>query len=247
MVPGITSRNTGRNFRAVASRDPSWASRSVRAPRTRCTMVWSVHQYQMPRMGNPSCTSYQFRPTLLAGVALVFIVVARIESVEQAGLRLRRDVVAAQVEPEAPVRRAVGPRTGLRPGGILGKPIATVVILVGGVSLGPDPVCFVDPDQLVQFHPKVRVANGVILLPPVATFPSDHPLRDSLPNVLGVGRDFYFARPLEGEEPLDRRHQLHSIVGSVSVVPEEFLLDCTESQDAGPPSRAGIAQATIHR
>src|ERR1035441_6752119 len=68
----------------------------------------------------------------LVRVALVFIVFARIESVEQAGLRLRRDVVAAQVEPEAPVRRAVGPRTGLRLGGILGKPIGTVVIFVGG-------------------------------------------------------------------------------------------------------------------
>ena len=44
------------------------------------------------------------------------------------------DVVAAQVEPEAPVRRAVGPRTGLRLAGILGKPIATVVIFVGGVG-----------------------------------------------------------------------------------------------------------------
>jgi hypothetical protein len=90
--------------------------------------------------------------------------------------------------------------------------------------LGPDPVRFVGLSQLAQFHPKIRAANGVVLLPPVAALPSDHPPSDSLPSVLSVGRDFYFARLLKREEPLDRRHQLHSIVGSVSIVPEEFSL-----------------------
>lgn len=138
---------------------------------------------------------------------------------------------------------AVGPGTGLRAGGILGKPVAPVVVLMACMTFGPDPVRFVDPNQLVKFHPKIGVANRVILLPPVAPFPSDHPLRNSLPNVLGVGRDFYFARLLEREEALDHRHQLHSIVGCVRIVAEELLLHRAEAQDAGPPSRTGIAQA----
>lgn len=34
-----------------------------------------------------------------------------------------------------------------------------------------------------KFYPKIVVANRVFLLPPVAVFPSDHPLRNSLLNV----------------------------------------------------------------
>ena len=141
------------------------------------------------------------------------------------------------------MRPAVGPGTGLRPGGILGKAVAPVVVLMTGVTFGPDPVRLVDPNQLVQFNPEIGVANRAIPLPPVAAFPSVNPLRNSLPDILGVGRDFYFARLLEREQALDRRHQFHSVVGGVRIVPEEFLLHRTESQDAGPPTGAGIAKA----
>ena len=137
----------------------------------------------------------------------------------------------------------IGPGARLRPGGILSKPVAPVVVLVAGVTFGPDPVRFVDPDQRVKFNPKISVADWVVLLPPMAAFPSDNPLRDSLPDVLGVRRDFYFARLLERKEALNCRHQLHSIVGGVRIVPEELLLHRTEPQDASPPSRARIAQA----
>jgi hypothetical protein len=50
-TPGKTRMKTGRIFRAPAKSGPSWASFWERAPRTRWTMVWSVHQYQMPRIG----------------------------------------------------------------------------------------------------------------------------------------------------------------------------------------------------
>src|SRR5712691_11141216 len=98
------------------------------------------------------------------------------------------------------MRPAVGPGTGLCQGGILGKPVAPLVVLMPGMTFGPDPVRFVDSNQLVQFHPKIGVANRLVLLPPVAAFPADHPLRNSLPDVLGVRRDFYFARLFEREE-----------------------------------------------
>ena len=42
---------TGRILRSPANSAPRWASFSVREPSTRWTMVWSVHQYQIPRMG----------------------------------------------------------------------------------------------------------------------------------------------------------------------------------------------------
>jgi hypothetical protein len=66
---------------------------------------------------------------------------------------------------------------------------------------------------------------------------------DSLPHILGIRGDVDFARLLESEQTLNRRHQLHSIVGGVRVVPEEFLVDPSESQNARPPAGSRIAQA----
>jgi len=43
--------NTGSSFRYDAKMVPRRASRSLGAPSARCTMYWSVHQYQRPTMG----------------------------------------------------------------------------------------------------------------------------------------------------------------------------------------------------
>src|SRR5947209_4665424 len=143
---------------------------------------------------------------------------------------------------ELPMRSAVGPGTGLCTGGILGKPVAPVIVLMGGVTFGPDPVRFVDRGQFVKFNPKVGVANRAVLFPPVAAFPPGYPERHSLPDILGVGRDFYFARLRNREEALNCRHQFHPVVSGLRIVPEEFLLHGTEAQETGPPSRTWIIQ-----
>ena len=44
---------TGRILSAPASSAPARAWLSFFAPSTRCTIIWSVHQYQMPRIGAP--------------------------------------------------------------------------------------------------------------------------------------------------------------------------------------------------
>ena len=48
MIPGIRNRNTGNNFNTapkIVPRRPSFIFLAVNA---RCTMYWSVHQYQIP-------------------------------------------------------------------------------------------------------------------------------------------------------------------------------------------------------
>src|SRR3989442_4897629 len=55
-MPGSTSRNTGRIFRNPAKIVPAFAWPSSRAESTRCTITWSVHQYQMPRIGDRKST-----------------------------------------------------------------------------------------------------------------------------------------------------------------------------------------------
>jgi hypothetical protein len=50
-MPGMMKMKTGSSFRNAANNLPRRASRSLGAPRARCTMYWSVHQYQSPMMG----------------------------------------------------------------------------------------------------------------------------------------------------------------------------------------------------
>ena len=100
-----------------------------------------------------------------------------------------------------------------------------------------------DSGQFVEFHPKIGIADGMILLPPMAAFPVDHPERDALLDILGIRRDLYFTGLFERDEALNRRHQLHSVIGGVRIVTEELLLQCAESEDAGPATGTGITQA----
>jgi hypothetical protein len=137
---------------------------------------------------------------------------------------------------------SIGPGADLLPGRILRQPVAPVVVAMVGVPFGPNPVRLVHTYQLVEFDPQVCIANRAVLLPPVPAFPVDNPLRDPLPHILGIRGDVDFARLLEREEALNRGHQLHSVVGGVRVVPEEFLGDPGESQHARPSTRARINQ-----
>ena len=54
MTPGITNMNSGSSFRYPAKMVPARACSWSWAASTRCTMNWSVHQYQIPRIGAPN-------------------------------------------------------------------------------------------------------------------------------------------------------------------------------------------------
>ena len=49
--PGMMNSGTGSSFRKEAKIEPRRASVSFFAPSARCTMYWSVHQYQRPTIG----------------------------------------------------------------------------------------------------------------------------------------------------------------------------------------------------
>ena len=50
-MPGMMKMKTGSSFSSEAKIVPRRASRSLGAPSVRCTMYWSVHQYQRPMIG----------------------------------------------------------------------------------------------------------------------------------------------------------------------------------------------------
>src|SRR5439155_16804946 len=59
MIPGNTKMNTGRIFRNPAKIVPVRAALTFLAASTRCTICWSVHQYQTPRIGEPNTMPVQ--------------------------------------------------------------------------------------------------------------------------------------------------------------------------------------------
>ena len=147
------------------------------------------------------------QPPRLPRVAVrIFLLRSGIESLEEARLWLRRNVVPAQAHPKLRVRSAVSPGTRLRPRGFLRQLIAAGLVLMCGphVRRGPwsrSSLFCVSPPA----PSKDRRSEPVVLLPPMAAFPPHHPLRDPSQNVIGVRRDFHFARLLERQQPLNRR------------------------------------------
>jgi hypothetical protein len=51
IIPGTMKMKTGSSLRKAAKMVPRRASVWFGAPRVRCTMYWSVHQYHSPTMG----------------------------------------------------------------------------------------------------------------------------------------------------------------------------------------------------
>lgn len=86
-----------------------------------------------------------------------------------------------------------------------------------------------------------------MLSPPLPLFPFDDPLCDPIKYVLGVGRDLDLAGFLQGEQALDRRHQLHPVVRGMRIEPIELLLDTSKPENASPSTRPGIAETRAVR
>ena len=51
ITPGSTKKKTGQIFRKAQNSGPRRACFSSFAAKTRCTIVWSLHQYHTPRIG----------------------------------------------------------------------------------------------------------------------------------------------------------------------------------------------------
>ena len=67
ITPGIKKINTGSNFRYPAKRAPFRALVMSFADKARCTIYWSVHQYQIPNIGAPNNIPVQGYSVSLAG------------------------------------------------------------------------------------------------------------------------------------------------------------------------------------
>ena len=178
--------------------------------------------------------------------ALLFVVVGP-EMFEEARLRFWWQVVGAEVKTKGGIGSSVRPATFLGRRRILGQPVAAAVIFVPRVASGPQPGCVVERGQFVQFHPEVDVAHRLMLSPPLPPLPFDDPLCDPIKDVLGIGRDLDLAGFPEGEQALDRRHQLHPVVRGVRIEPKELLLDASKPENASPSTRPGIAETRAVR
>jgi len=108
-------------------------------------------------------------------------------------LRFRWHVIGTEVQTKGGMGSSVRPATSLGGCRVLGQPVAEAVILVAGVSSGPQPGGLVERSKFVEFHPEVDVAHGLMLSPPLPALPFHDPLCDPVKYVLGVGRDLDLA------------------------------------------------------
>ena len=74
IIPGIRKRNTGSSFRYAPKMAPRRACFISLPERTRCTMYWSVHQYQKPMMEEPiSAPSHGYCGSRLSRINCVMV------------------------------------------------------------------------------------------------------------------------------------------------------------------------------
>src|SRR5215475_5256580 len=122
--------------------------------------------------------------------------------------------------------------------------IATVIILVTGVTFCPDPFRPVPGHLLVQCLPQVlvddRLSGGShpsLALPPV------DPRRNAVLQVFGIGDDFNFTAFAECTQTPDGSSQFHAVVGRVRLTAPQFFLVIAVAENRRPPAGTRIAEA----
>src|SRR5690606_28206956 len=128
--------------------------------------------------------------------------------------------------------------------GETGELVRPLVLGVAGMALDPVPRHLVAAARLVQRLPQLgvldRLPRGRL---PAVPLPALDPARDAVLDVAGIGVEIDGARLLQRVQRLDRRHQLHAVVGGVGLAARQLLLHAVEAQDRAPAAGAGIAGA----
>src|SRR4051794_25545223 len=120
--------------------------------------------------------------------------------------------------------------------------VAAVVLGVVGVAFGPAPGDLVLAGEGQEFLPQFGILDRLLLLgPPAVALPADDPGGDAVLDVLAVGDHRHAAAAIELAQPLDRRAQLHPVVGCGRLGPGEFAAVPAGEEDNAPAAGAGVA------
>src|SRR3954469_7833949 len=104
-----------------------------------------------------------------------------------------------------------------------------------------DPVALGGRDQLL---PQLRILDRLLVRrAPAIALPVVNPARDPIADILAVGMKLDAARPFQGLERLDRRHQLHAVVGRERLAARDLPLLFTHAQECRPAARARVPAA----
>jgi hypothetical protein len=113
-----------------------------------------------------------------------------------------------------------------------------------GVTLDPVPADVVLAERCIEPFPEIHVLHRLLVGgPPAVAFPAVDPLRDAVMHIFAVGVQFDRAWLLQCLERGNRRHQLHAVVGGMSLAAAQLLLVIAKGQDRAPAARTRIARA----
>ena len=123
-----------------------------------------------------------------------------------------------------------------------GERVNAIVFRVAAVAFDPMPFDPMPRRGFDELLPKLGILDWLLVRSaPAILLPFMDPARDSVANVDAVGVQLDPTRPLECFKPLDRRRQLHPIVGREGFAAGDFPLGPTRAQEHGPAARPGIA------
>src|SRR6476646_3547927 len=112
------------------------------------------------------------------------------------------------------------------------------------MAFDPMPLDPVRRARLDQLLPKLRILNRLLVRrAPAVALPIMDPSRDSVADIDAVGVQLDPARPLQRLEPLNRSHQLHSVVGREGLSARQLALLLSHAQKHAPAAWTGVAAA----
>src|SRR5690349_5194140 len=98
--------------------------------------------------------------------------------------------------------------------------------------------------RLKQFLPQLRILDRLLVgSPPAIAQPAVDPLGNAVADIIAVGVKLDPAWLGESVEALDRRLELHPVVGCQRLAADDFLLPAAGANQRRPSAWAGISPA----
>src|SRR4051794_16675288 len=115
---------------------------------------------------------------------------------------------------------------------------------IAGMALPPVELDIVALQRRIEPPPQVLVLHGLLVgRAPAIPLPAVNPRGNAVLHILAVGVKVDGAAAAERLEPLDRRGELHAVVGGERLAAGERLAGIAPDQDGAPTARSGIAGA----
>src|SRR5208282_3704854 len=127
---------------------------------------------------------------------------------------------------------------------LAGEPVGALVQFVAGVTPDPEPLHLVPPGRRVEPAPEVLVLDRLLVGgAPAVALPDVEPTGHAAAQILRVRVQAHQAGALQRLERLDRRRELHAVVGGERLAALQLLLLLAVAKHRAPAAGPRVARA----